>query len=288
MRRKAGLIIKKTKCINTATTSEEHKLMKIKFIGVGSAFTTSAYYQSNMLITAQCGKKMLMDCGSDARFALSECNIHNSNLGEEIDAIYISHLHADHIGGMEWLAFNSYFSPNRVKPKLFMEEKIMNQMWNHSLKGGLGCIEGQEMHLSDYFDCQPLSENDSFLWEGVKFTLIEMPHVITENRKHGSFGLLVEEVGHKGPVVLITMDTQFQYDFISKIGDKVNVIFHDCETTPYKSIIHTHYEDLCTLPTKIKEKMWLYHYQPDPEYQPEADGFKGFVVKGQEFDFTED
>ena len=96
----------------------------------------------------------------------------------------------------------------------------------------------------------------------------------------------MKEEGDKGPTVFITMDTQFQPEFISEISKKVSIIFHDCETSPFKSIIHTHYEDLCTLNGKIKQKMWLYHYQPDPEYNPKADGFKGFIEKGQEFDFT--
>lgn len=262
--------------------------MKIKFIGVGSAFTTPEYYQSNMLVTVRSGKKMLLDCGSDARFALSECNINNYNLGDEIDAIYISHLHADHIGGMEWLAFNTYFGPKRVKPKLFMEAQLMDQMWNNSLRGGLGCIEGKEMHLSDYFKCRPLSCNASFLWEGIGFTLVEMPHVITEGRNHNSYGLVVKAERYKGSSVFITMDTHFQPDCIAAISEKVRLIFHDCETSRYKSIIHTHYEDLCTLHAEIKQKMWLYHYQPNPDYNPEADGFKGFVKKGQEFNFTSD
>jgi len=54
--------------------------MKIKFIGVGSAFTTPDYYQPNILITARTGKKLLLDCGSDARFALAECNINGYNV----------------------------------------------------------------------------------------------------------------------------------------------------------------------------------------------------------------
>ena len=33
---------------------------------------------------------MLVDCGTDARFSLSECNIHNHNLGKEIDAITVN------------------------------------------------------------------------------------------------------------------------------------------------------------------------------------------------------
>ena len=161
----------------------------------------------------------------------------------------------------------------------------MNEIWNHSLKGGLGCIEGKEMHLSDYFDCRPLSDNATFWWEGIRFTLVEMPHVTTNGRNHNSFGLLLKEE-KKVSVVFITTDTQFQLEFISKISKKMSLIFHDCETSPFKSNIHAHYEDLRTLPAKIKQKMWLYHYQPDPYYKPKADGFKGFIKKGQEFDFT--
>ena len=161
----------------------------------------------------------------------------------------------------------------------------MNEIWNHSLKGGLGCIAGKEMHLSDYFDCRPLSDNATFWWEGIRFTLAEMPHVTTNGGNHNSFGLLIKEENEE-PVVFITTDTQFQLEFISKISKKVSLIFHDCETSPFKSNIHAHYEDLCTLPAEIKQKMWLYHYQPDPHYKPEADGFKGFIKKGQEFYFT--
>ena len=259
--------------------------MKLKFIGVGSAFTSPEYYQSNMMITARSGKKMLLDCGSDARFALLECNITNRDVGEKIEAVFISHLHADHIGGMEWLAFNTYFGQTRRKPTLFTEEKLMNDMWNHSLKGGLGRIEGRVMHLADYFECRPIPENGAFLWEGIRFSLVKMPHVITKGSTHNSFGLVVREEDQEAHSLFITMDTQFQPEFISEMSKSMSVIFHDCETSPFKSIIHTHYEDLRTLNTDVKRKIWLYHYQPDPDYDAKADGFKGFIEKGQEFDF---
>ena len=40
-----------------------------------------------------------------------------------------------------------------------------------------------------------------------------------------------------------------------------DIIFHDCETLPFKSGVHAHYEDLKTLDDKTRKKMWLYHYQ---------------------------
>ncbi len=270
--------------------------MKIKFLGVGSAFTTPEYYQSNMLVTARNGRQLLVDCGSDIRFSLRESDdpdgdcVTDTSLQEvtpadEIDAIYISHLHADHIGGMEWIAFKTYFSLNPKKPKLFMERKLMHRMWKKSLQGGLGFIEGKLMHLTDYFDCRPVPEGGSFGWECLRFTLVKMPHVVAGYENHSSYGLLIEDSESHGSKVFITTDTQFRPGLIGKIGKKVTSIFHDCETSSLKSVVHAHYDDLCTLPSALRKKIWLYHYQPHPARQPEADGFRGFVRKGQEFEF---
>ncbi len=262
--------------------------MKIKFIGVGSAFTTPDYYQSNLIITARDGRNLLVDCGTDIRFSLGEEGIGNSDVGEKIDAVYISHLHSDHIGGMEWLAFQAYFNGTDRRPRLFMEETTMRELWNDSLKGGLGCIEGKRMHLTDYFRCRAVGEKDSFYWGGIRFTLVRMPHIVTGYRDFFSFGLIMEDVESGGPVVFLTTDTQFRPRMIQEIARKAAVIFHDCETNPVKSIVHAHYDDLRTLPAEIRKKTWLYHYQPHPEVDPTVDGFMGFVTKGQTFDFGPD
>ena len=161
----------------------------------------------------------------------------------------------------------------------------MHQMWNSSLEGGIGCIEGKLMHLTDYFNCLPIAYDGFFRWEGIKFTLKRMPHVMTGYKNHYSYGLLIEEHEENGQAVFISTDTKFQPDFICDIAPKVSTIFHDCETTPFKTGVHAHYDDLCSLPNSVKKKIWLYHYQPHPNLKPHADGFKGFVTKGQEFVF---
>ncbi len=266
--------------------------MKIRFLGVGSAFTTPAYYQSNMLVRARSGKELLVDCGSDIRFSLSEfmrgdgrkTTDPDEDFSTAIDAVYISHLHSDHIGGMEWMAFRTYFAPNPAKPRLFMEENTMRDLWTHSLRGGLGRIEGKLMHLTDYFDCCPVPENGSFCWENIRFTLVRMPHIMTGFKDFYSHGLLLREA--EGPPIFISTDTQFRSDIIVPMSGRAEIIFHDCETSPFKSIVHAHYDDLRTLPAAVRRKMWLYHYQPHPVRQPKADGFVGFVQKGQAFDFS--
>jgi ribonuclease BN (tRNA processing enzyme) len=82
--------------------------MELVALGTGSAFTLKNF-QSNYLLKGE--KNLLIDCGGDIRFSLKEQNMSY----KDIDAVYISHLHADHQGGLEYLAFCSYFDPSKKK-----------------------------------------------------------------------------------------------------------------------------------------------------------------------------
>jgi ribonuclease BN (tRNA processing enzyme) len=256
--------------------------MKLTFLGVGSPFSSQQLYHSNMLLTAESGCRMLIDCGSDIRFSLGEHGMSAEKLLARIDAIYVSHLHADHIGGLEWVAFNCYFGPARLRPKLFAEENLLQRLWDHGLRAGLESVQGKCMTLDDYFDCRPVPEGGSFQWEGMGFKLIKMPHIMSGCRDHSSYGLFIEQ---ERTAIFITTDTQFQPEIVTEMAVKTEAIFHDCETSPVRTTVHAHYDELLTLPDQVKRKIWLYHYQSDSGRDAERDGFRGFVRKGQEFDF---
>ncbi|PID42084.1 MAG: MBL fold hydrolase [Proteobacteria bacterium] len=260
--------------------------MKIKFIGVGSAFTTNEYYQSNMLITAPTGKKMLLDCGSDARFSLADAVAGGVDPLSELDAIYVSHLHADHIGGLEWVAFSTFFNPDLHTLKLFVEESLIEPLWHHSLKGGLACVEGRLLTLQDYFACTPLRSGVPFDWEGVRLTPVRMPHMSCEEADLFSYGLILEQLSN-GASAFVTTDTKYCPEILEAILPGVDMVFHDCETSSQPSGVHAHYNELCCLDRKARAKLWLYHYLPSPDQNPESDGFLGFVKKGQEFSLGE-
>ena len=139
--------------------------MKLTFLGSGSAFCLDNF-QSNMMIEKN-GKKLLIDCGGDIRWSLKEKGLTVS----DIDGIYISHAHNDHIGGLECVGFSTYFNPATPPPKLFGEGEMLDHIWDKSLAGGLDSIQGQKVGLNDYFDVQKVKKNDSFIWEGIKFQI---------------------------------------------------------------------------------------------------------------------
>jgi ribonuclease BN (tRNA processing enzyme) len=260
--------------------------MKIQFAGVGSAFTTQDYWQSNMVVTAQ-DKHMLIDCGSDARFSLKEIGLSY----RDIDAIYISHLHADHIGGLEWLGFSTYFDPKCRKPTMFIVESLISDLWG-SLKAGMQSHEGVVLTLESFFNVVPIKINNCFefgdanFWPiqtvHVNFWPIQTVHVINGYGIVHSYGLMIES--GSGRKSFLTTDTQFCPRQIEKFYHKADIIFQDCETAPYRSGVHAHYDDLKTLEPSVKSKMWLYHYQPNPQQDPKQDGFGGFISKGDDFE----
>ena len=85
--------------------------------------------------------------------------------------------------------------------------------------------------------------------------------------------------------VFITTDTQYSPSQLGNFYETADLIFHDCEIAKHKSHVHAHYDELINLPLAIKNKMWLYHYNSSKLPDAKKDGFRGFVKKGQCFDF---
>jgi hypothetical protein len=217
----------------------------------------------------------------------------------------------------------TYFNPKLERPKLFCNTQLMHDLWESSLRGGLDSIQGKVVTLTEYFDCRPVDNSESFVWEGITFVPVQTVHVMAGYHIKYSYGLLMRENynhshdaaldtmlksfgggstgaasrmaltasaphGTGSPLVFFTTDTQFCPRQIEDFYRKSDLILQDCETSPFKSGVHAHFDDLKTLSPEIKRKMWLYHYQPHTARQELAvgEGFAGFVDPGQQFDIT--
>ena len=293
--------------------------MKLQFLGCGGMFAKPDQYQTNSILTAPSGKRLLIDFGRTAPEALEEATgIDSFTLPTEVDGVYITHTHGDHVAGLDQLAYAYYFiggakADSSKRPKLYAADSVLDDLWEHSLKGSLASLENKVVDVSEYFDCCSIPNDGSFIWEGIKFDLIQFVHVAsgryikpcygfmfqrvgsTENlhkyaippRRKGTDifkkGALEEKVNTVGPKVLYAFDTQMQ-DYLQAFYDEADVIFHDCETG-FKSNVHAHYDDLKQLPEATKAKMWLAHYSSNT-IDAEEDGFRGFIRKGQEFDIA--
>lgn len=255
--------------------------MKMQFLGSGASLNVSNNnYHSNVILTADSKKNLLIDCGTDIRFSLIEqgftCN--------DINAIYISHIHADHAGGLEWLGFSNKFESKSVKPLLFITNELTASLWDNYLSGGMNCIENEVASLDTYFEVHSVANNNFnfFDWEGIHFQLIRTLHVKRNKDYLPSFGLMIS---YNNKNIFITTDTTLNFPFFKEFYEIADLIFHDCELKENKTNVHSNYVDLKQLPSAIKNKIWLYHYQDVKLPDAKADGFLGFVMKGQLYNF---
>jgi len=252
--------------------------MKFTFLGAGSAFTMENY-QSNMIVTSDSGKNLLIDCGGDVRHSMKAAGFGVA----DIDAIYVSHLHSDHTSGIEWLAFNTYFNDALKQPKMFINEKLSRELWENTLQGGLGSIQGKITTLDSYFEVTRVIKNKCFIWEDIEFRLVQVIHYMDGFDIVPSYGLLFTVNGLR---YFLTTDAQHAPSQIQDFYNMSDVIFQDCETTPFASGVHAHYEELITLNEETKAKMILYHYSDGDKKDCTNDGFRCWATNQMEIDLN--
>jgi ribonuclease BN (tRNA processing enzyme) len=263
--------------------------MKFTFIGTGSAFTMQNK-QASILIEHN-DKRLLIDAGADTRFSLADVGLSYKDLG----AVYVTHLHSDHTGGLEYLAFTSYFDPSfEDKISLFGNGSLLNELWDNTLKGGLKSIQGKRTTLEDFFDVHKVKRNGNFVWEGITFQPVQTVHIMDEYSIVSSYGLMI--TAPNGKKIFYTSDTQFNPNQIRDFYAQADAIIQDCETLPFCTGVHANYTELETLNEDVKRKMCFVHFQDNvlaalDEWRSRAlnDGFSkiNFVEKGATFTVAE-
>jgi ribonuclease BN (tRNA processing enzyme) len=84
---------------------------EVVFIGTSDAFGAGGRRQSAILLRAGSGA-MLLDCGATTGSGLDALGIER----DEVDAILVSHFHADHFGGIPLLLLAALYEDRRTRP----------------------------------------------------------------------------------------------------------------------------------------------------------------------------
>lgn len=237
--------------------------MKLTFLGTGGAFSRSdVNYHNNALIETDSGTKILLDCGTTALESLHELDLDPLDL----DAVLITHIHADHTGGLEELGFRAMFLgqnrtiPLYTHPSLYGPEATCC-LWENCLKGGMMHIQDAEGNaveadMGSYFD---VDTSTDFEIDDVLFEWVRTNHVPAKD----SFGLkIVTEDWNK---VWFSADSTYrgQEDDLYHWAD---TIFHDCMWMPrYPATVHTHLEEMLELPEPVQRRTFLMHYGGAPD-----------------------
>lgn len=195
----------------------------LKFLGHSDAFATLDQGNSNAVLTIN-GKNLMIDFGITSNFIWRDEWGRHFN---EIDALYISHLHGDHCY-LETMFFSRYFIPrldktgNVIKPQLFAHPVVMNEIWEH-LKPSMGVYRNEILHLTNFAECHSCSQ---FEFEGIKFELIKNTHINSSFGSKDAYGLKFTINGTK---IYWSSDSA---NINRKEIAEADIVFHDCETFP--------------------------------------------------------
>jgi ribonuclease BN (tRNA processing enzyme) len=93
------------------TRPPAHAAVTVTFAGSGDAFGSGGRYQACIHLRPEGGDPVLLDCGATSLSALKRLALDPG----EIAAVFVSHLHGDHFGGLPFLILDGQFS-RRTKP----------------------------------------------------------------------------------------------------------------------------------------------------------------------------
>jgi ribonuclease BN (tRNA processing enzyme) len=232
--------------------------MEIIPLGVGEAFAKTLF-QTNFLVRPAEGEAFLVDLGHTGSRALRALGV---NL-REVCRVVVSHLHGDHIGGLEELGFSGYFAWGE-RPVLYVPQSVLPFLWENALQAAMGqrlkAPDGTffEARLETYFDVRPVAPLSTFDLGSVRVRPFSTPH--TPGRP--SWGFRLEERA-TGKSVMLTCDSRFHRGNLNRYGADASAIFHDCQLVTSGAHIHATLEELVTLPAEVQERILLIHLADD-------------------------
>lgn len=222
--------------------------MQITWNGTGAAWSTQ-FGNSSAVVEAE-GRRLLVDCGHTAPARLAPLGLSLRDL----DGVFISHLHGDHIYGLEEWGFKNFLIWN-VKPTLLLSEDLIEPLWNKVLAGTMAQVCNATCVLDDYFEVVPLRVGTPQTfgpWTLEIHPVLHVPHAPSYGLK-----LRTNEVA-----VGFTCDARAPLP--AWFYEGTEVVFHDCSLYPFfPDTVHAHYEEIAAYPEALRHKTFLVHYGDD-------------------------
>ncbi|MFO0894414.1 MAG: MBL fold metallo-hydrolase [Phycisphaerales bacterium] len=223
--------------------------MRVLVVGIGDAFT-SRHFGCSCVVEAPEGL-VLVDCPDSPHRALEEaCRTSGWEVrAADIRHIIITHLHGDHVNGLESVGFLQWLARMRhpaPRPRLYMGAEAGARVWERLAPA---MDQGGRATLADYFEL----------------------HVLRPDVPSRIAGLEVESrlTGHPVPTTALrfsgggrrfgwSSDTPWDPSLVDWLSG-CHLVVHETSPAP----AHTPVEHLNRLPDELRRRMRLMHVPDD-------------------------
>ncbi|MGH8060769.1 MAG: MBL fold metallo-hydrolase [Pseudoxanthomonas sp.] len=212
----------------------------LRFLGVGNAAAVELG-SANATLERDGKPWLTIDCGAEGLSA------YLAHYGEMPQALFITHVHLDHVAGFERLFVSIWFDPQRRgKVKLYVPATVVPLLHKRIADYPNVLAEGG-VNFWDAF--QLIAVGDSFWHDGVRLEVFPARHHWPET----AYSLRL-----RGSVVW-TGDTRPIPEALAKYADAGELIAHDCSLHGNPS--HSGIDDLeREYPAALLQRCILYHY----------------------------
>jgi len=203
--------------------------MKLHILGCGDAFGSGGRHQSSYLIDAG-DKLFLLDCGPTALLAMKRAGFDPRRL----DAIFLSHLHGDHFGGIPFFLIEYLYRKPPLQPLTIAGPPGTEQRIGELFQVMYG--SGAEKKEMPFVRFHVLTPDEPASVKGIEVFPFEVPH---QNRDIS----LALKVAYQGKKILFSGDSLWIERFIEQ-SQGVDLFLCECSFFREQPGMHVSYPAL--------------------------------------------
>jgi ribonuclease BN (tRNA processing enzyme) len=190
--------------------------MQLQFVGCGDAFGSGGRFNTCFHLTGR-NINALIDCGATSLVALNKLAIDRN----DIDTIFISHFHEDHVGGLPFFLLEANYVRKRKRPLTIAGPPSLKARFAEIMDAGFPGTKSLDLAF-------PLTLKELELNKRVDVGALRVTafHVVHDDRAGPCLGFRIEA---EGKVIAFSGDTEWTNTLID-IGYEADLFISEAYT----------------------------------------------------------